>query len=358
MRLTAAGKFLLVLVGLAVLGYAGWTYRHRLPLPGLSSPPPASDATATPRGSSGASGSAASAPARTGVLASVRQTGVLRVGMEPEAAPLHFINDRKQEDGFDFRLAGIIAESLGAKRIQVVEADYEDLPDRLRAGDIDVIMAGYVQDPSIEGVVWSEGYLDFGLCMIVNEGMAATYRSVRDLAGKRIAIYDDPAAERWVQQNIPNAKISKFSGDDGWFEAVERDQADALIYDYPFAAEEIKAHPRTVIVQYNLNQSKYSVAIPAGNYDLVYEVNAAISKFRATPQYADLMREYLSSASEIFTRPIAGRKTYTVKAGDTLSKIAGAQLKDTNRWREIWDLNRERVANENLIYPRLVLLMP
>ena len=146
------------------------------------------------------------------MLATVRQTGVLRVGMEPDAPPLHFLNDRKQEDGFDFRLAGIIAEGLGAKRIQVVEADYEDLPDRLRAGDIDVIMAGYVPDPSITGVVWSNGYLDFGLCMIVHEGMAATYRSVQDLAGKRIAIYDDPAAERWVQQNIPGAQHQQVLG--------------------------------------------------------------------------------------------------------------------------------------------------
>jgi nucleoid-associated protein YgaU len=181
---------------------------------------------------------------------------------------------------------------------------------------------------------------------------------VKDLAGRRVAIYDDPAAERWVRENIPGARISKFSGDDGWFEAVEKDQADALIYDYPFAAEEIKTHPRTVIAQYNLNQSKYAVAVPAGNYDLVYEVNAALDRFRATPKYADLMREYLSNASEIFMRPVAGRKTYTVVAGDTLSKIAGSQLKDSNRWKDIWDLNRERVANENLIYPRLVLLMP
>jgi ABC-type amino acid transport substrate-binding protein len=350
MRLTPAGKFLLVMVGLGVLGYAAWTYRNQLPagMPGTSS------TSSTPA----APAPAPEAAGRKGVLGNVRQTGVLRVGMEGDAPPLHFINDRKQEDGFDFRLAGIVAEGLGAKRVQVIEADYEDLPDRLRAGDIDVIMAGYVPDPSIAGVVWSNGYLDFGLCMIVQEGMVATYRSVKDLAGKRIAIYDDPAAERWVQQNIPNAKISKFSGDDGWFEAVERDQVDALIYDYPFAAEEIKAHPRTVIVQYNLNQSKYAVAIPAGNYDLVYEVNAAIDRVRATPAYADLVREYLSSSSEVFMRPIAGRKTYTVKAGDTLSKIAGAELKDTNRWRDIWDLNRERVANENLIYPRLVLLMP
>jgi ABC-type amino acid transport substrate-binding protein len=351
MRLTGPGKFLLVLVGLGVLGYAVWTYRNQLPtqVPGMNRT--ASTPAATPS-------DAPAAAERKGVLGNVRQTGVLRVGMEDDAPPLHFLNDRKQEDGFDFRLAGIVAEGLGAKRIQVVEADYEDLPARLRAGDIDVIMAGYVPDPSIEGVVWSNGYLDFGLCMIVQEGMVSTYKSVKDLAGKRIAIYDDPAAERWVQQNIPNARISKFSGDDGWFEAVERDQADALIYDYPFAAEEIKEHPRTVIVQYNLNQSKYAVGIPSGNYDLVFEVNGAIDRFKATPAYADLVREYLSSSSEIFMRPIAGRKTYSVKAGDTLSKIAGSELKDTNRWQEIWNLNRDRVANENLIYPRLVLLMP
>jgi len=353
MRLTPAGKILLFLVGLGVLGYATWTYRNQLPVLSTSKPGSASSTAAPPA----ASDAPAAAP-RKGVLGNIRQTGVLRVGMEEDAPPLHFINDRKQEDGFDFRLAGVVAESLGAKRVQVVEADYEDLPDRLRAGDVDVIMAGYVPDPSVSGVVWSNGYLDFGLCMVVQEGMVSTYKSVKDLAGKRIAIYDDPAAERWVQQNIPNAKITKFSGDNGWFEAVEKDQVDALVYDYPFVAEEIKAHPRTTIVQYNLNQSKYAVAIPEGNYDLVYEVNAALDRFKATPAYADLVREYLSSASEVFMKPVAGRKTYTVKAGDTLSKIAGAELKDVNRWRQIWDLNRERVANENLIYPRLVLLMP
>jgi ABC-type amino acid transport substrate-binding protein len=357
MRLTPAGKVLLFLVGLAVLGYAAWTYRDQLPLfqsrSETTTRPPSADSDAP----APASSSPASTP-RTGVLARIKETGVLRVGMEPDAPPLHFINDRKQEDGFDFRLAGVVASSLGAKRVQVVEADYEDLPDKLRSGEIDLIMAGYVPDPSIEGIDWSNGYLDFGLCMIVHEGMVATLKSPADLRGKRVAIYDDPAAERWVKDNIPGARISKFSGDSGWFEAVENNEADALIYDYPFAAEEIKVHPRTVIVKYNLNQSKYAVGIPKGNYDLIYEVNQALDRFKATPQYAELMREYLLSSSEVFTKPVEGRKTYTVKAGDTLSKIAASQLGDVNRWREIWDLNRDRVANENLIYPRLVLLMP
>ena len=351
-RLTGPGKFLLFLVGLAVLAYAGWTYRDALPFPSGGGGDDASTSASPAPGPASAEGD------QRGVLARIRQAGVLRVGMEEDAPPLHFINDRRQEDGFDFRLAGVIAESLGVARIQVVEADYEDLPDRLRAGEIDVIMAGYVPDPSIEGVVWSNGYLDFGLAMIVHEGMSSTFRSVRDLTGKRVAIYDDPAAERWVRENIPDARISKFSGDDGWFEAVENNDADALIYDYPFAAEEIKEHPRTRIVQYNLNQSRYAVGVPAGNFDLVYEINQAIDSFRATPQYAELMREYLSSESDVFTRPVEGRRSYTVRAGDTLSGIAAAQLGDLNRWREIWELNRDRVANENLIYPRLVLLMP
>jgi ABC-type amino acid transport substrate-binding protein len=369
MRLTLAGKVLIFLVGLAVLGYAGWTYRDRLPLSGAGSgdaartlPPgasqPASPSQPSQPGASTPPASAAQTPSQGGVLSRIKGTGVVRVGMEPDAPPLHYINGRKQEDGFDFRLAGVVASSLGAKRIEVVEADYEDLPDKLRKGEIDLIMAGYVPDPSIEGVEWSNGYLDFGLVMIVHEGMVATLRSPADLAGKRVAIYDDPAAERWVKQNIPNARITKFSGDDGWFEAVENDSADALIYDYPFAAEEIKAHPRTVIVKYNLNQSKYAAGISKGNYDLIYEVNRAIDGFKATPKYGDLMREYLSSSSEVFMKPVAGRKTYTVKAGDTLTKIAAAQLGDLARWKEIWDLNRDRVANENLIYPRLVLLMP
>lgn len=354
-RLTGAGKVLLFVIGIAVLAFAAWSYRDRMPTDFFSK----EEVAATPAGGNETAAPAtAGDSARKGVLERIRQTGVMRVGMEPDAPPLHFINDRKQEDGFDFRLAGVIAEDIGAQRVQVVEADYEELPGKLNDGDIDVIMAGYVPDPSIDGVVWSNGYLDFGLCMIVHEGMASTFRSPADLAGKRVAIYDDPAAERWVKENIPNARISKFSGDDGWFEAVENDQADALIYDYPFAAEEIKEHPRTIIVKYNLNQSKYAVGIPEGNFDLVYEINSSIDRFRSSPQYADLMREYLASSSEIFMKPIAGRRTYTVRAGDTLSRIAGNELGDMNRWREIWELNSDRVANENLIYPRLVLLMP
>lgn len=358
MKLTPFAKTFITVVILAIIGYVGYHYRDKLPKFGKKDAATATTATSGATTATGAAAAAPEEPVVKGVLASVRKTRVLRVGMEPDAPPLHFINDNQQEDGFDFQMAVRIGKQIGTERVKVVEADYEDLPGLLRKGDIDLIMAGYVPDPDIKGVDWSQGYLDFGLCLIIQEGMVGTYRDISDLQGKVIAIYDDPAAEKWVQANIPGATIRKFSGDSGWFEAVESGQADALIYDYPFAAVEIKEHPQTVIAKYNLNKSKYAVGVAGGNYDLVYEVNKALEQIKESDQYDQLMKTYLASKSEAMMKPVAGRKSHRVVSGDTLSKIARAELGDAERWEEIWNLNTDRVANPNLIYPGLVLLLP
>ncbi|MGH9557552.1 MAG: transporter substrate-binding and LysM peptidoglycan-binding domain-containing protein [Terriglobales bacterium] len=350
-RLTGPGMLLLFLIGVGIIGFALWKYKL-VDFETLFQQTPSTSGSS----SSGSGGSTGAGP--TGALRRVQSTGVLRVGMEPEAPPLHFINDSMQEDGFDFRLATAIAKRMGLQRVQVVEADYEKLPDMLRRGDIDIIMAGYVPDPSIAGVDWTNGYLDFGLCMIVHENLKWQIRELGDLNGKTVAIYDDPAAERFVKNKIARVNVKKFSGDNGWFEAVERGQAEALIYDYPFASVEIKQHPQTVIVKYNLNTSKYAIGVPANNYDLVYELNKALDHVTAQPAYADLMRQYLSSTSEVFMQPVKDRNSYVVKPGDTLSLIAQRKLGSPDRWPDIWRLNTERVANPNLIYPKLVLIMP
>lgn len=359
MKLTGFAKAFITVVILAILGYVAYHYKDKLPKRAAKTDPVVTQTSATAATATTAStATAPETPGVTGVLARVRSSKVLRVGMEPDAPPLHFINDNQQEDGFDFQMAARIGKHLGTERVKVVEADYENLPDLLRKGEIDLIMAGYVPDPDIKGVDWSQGYLDFGLCLIVQEGMVASYRELSDLQGKVIAIYDDPAAEKWVKANVPGATIRKFSGDSGWFEAVERGEADALIYDYPFAAVEIKKHPQTTIVKYNLNKSKYAAGIAANNYDLVYEVNKALDQVRESDQYATLMKTYLASKSETFMKPVVGRKSHRVAAGDTLSKIARQELGNSERWEEIWNLNTERVANPNLIYPGLVLLLP
>lgn len=50
--------------------------------------------------------------------------------------------------------------------------------------------------------------------------------------------------------------------------------------------------------------------------------------------------------------------SYTVKSGDCLWNIAKKQLGDGSRWKEIYELNKDKISNPNLIYPNQSLTMP
>lgn len=50
--------------------------------------------------------------------------------------------------------------------------------------------------------------------------------------------------------------------------------------------------------------------------------------------------------------------TYTVKSGDCLWNIAKKYLGDGSRYNEIYELNKDKITNPNLIYPNQVLTLP
>lgn len=58
------------------------------------------------------------------------------------------------------------------------------------------------------------------------------------------------------------------------------------------------------------------------------------------------------------TRGEASGKTYTVKAGDTLSKIAKEQLGDAKAYQEIFNANRDQLTDPDAIKPGQVLKIP
>ena len=49
---------------------------------------------------------------------------------------------------------------------------------------------------------------------------------------------------------------------------------------------------------------------------------------------------------------------YTVKAGDTLSKLAGQFYNSTYRWERIYEANRDTVKNPHYIYIGQKLMIP
>jgi nucleoid-associated protein YgaU len=54
----------------------------------------------------------------------------------------------------------------------------------------------------------------------------------------------------------------------------------------------------------------------------------------------------------------AAAKTYTVKSGDTLSKISKEHLGDANAYMKIFEANRDQLKDPDLIKPGQVLKLP
>jgi nucleoid-associated protein YgaU len=82
-----------------------------------------------------------------------------------------------------------------------------------------------------------------------------------------------------------------------------------------------------------------------------------VADIKSTGAGAAPQKESTTPHTETAT-PKQTQTTYTVKAGDTLSKIAKEFLGDANAYMEIFNANRDQLTDPNLIKPGQVLKIP
>ncbi len=76
------------------------------------------------------------------------------------------------------------------------------------------------------------------------------------------------------------------------------------------------------------------------------------------PTYSDLTHEITVQASDQGTAQRKPPQSYTVKSGDTLSKISKAVYGDANQYNRIFEANRDTLNDPNKIFPGQVLKIP
>jgi nucleoid-associated protein YgaU len=64
------------------------------------------------------------------------------------------------------------------------------------------------------------------------------------------------------------------------------------------------------------------------------------------------------AAADAAATTAASAKRYTVKSGDTLSKIAKQVYGDASQWKKIHEANRAKIPNPDLIHPGDELTIP
>ena len=87
------------------------------------------------------------------------------------------------------------------------------------------------------------------------------------------------------------------------------------------------------------------------------EANAIWTAIKTVPSWAQEVVADVKAVGGPAAAP-AQSTTYTVKSGDTLSKIAKEHLGDANAYMEIYNLNRDQLSDPDMIKPGQVLKLP
>jgi len=89
------------------------------------------------------------------------------------------------------------------------------------------------------------------------------------------------------------------------------------------------------------------------------EKNAIWDAIKTVPDWRnDVLADIKVSPKAGVATPVSSMKTYTVKKGDTLSKISKAFLGDANDYMRIFNANTDQLTDPDVIKPGQVLKIP
>jgi ABC-type amino acid transport substrate-binding protein len=293
----------------------------------------------------------------------INSEGKINVGFEPDAPPLYF-EESGAKKGFDYALVDYLSkEVFDGVTINTIEDGYDELPKDLKEGKIDLMAGGRTNEENSDEL-YSDAYLSFGYCLITTNSSASKYKDLKNLNNAKIGVYDDYTAQ-WLKSKLPGCNIA-IIGDredentptSDWMSGLVKGEFDAIIYDYPFAANEILDYDKKVtITNYNLNGDELSEYVlvlnkrVVGAEDLMKKINEGIKKFKESSKYSDAIVQYIPVSNTQIANKNTSADSYTIKRGETLGIIARDHLGDLNKWEEIYKLNKNILASPDIIYP-------
>jgi len=93
---------------------------------------------------------------------------VLKVGIDPAQEPNAYFDNKGRLVGYDIEFAYRFGREA-KYRISFIEDDEGALLRMLEAGELDVVIANLGKDPKRSGILWTDGYLDSDIVMMVKE---------------------------------------------------------------------------------------------------------------------------------------------------------------------------------------------
>jgi len=160
-------------------------------------------------------------------LADIKQKGTLVCGTLGTSEPFSFPDPVTREiQGYDVAFCNAVAKSLGVKLELKLISVAARIPE-LQQGRVDVLAANLGWTPErAEQIAYSDGY--YVSLQKIAAKRAAGFKSVSDLAGKRVSATKGSTSEMAVKKTLPTATTVTFQDPPTAFLAMQQGKVDAF----------------------------------------------------------------------------------------------------------------------------------
>ncbi|WP_329108890.1 ABC transporter substrate-binding protein [Micromonospora sp. NBC_01699] len=203
--------------------------------------------------------------------------------------------------GFDVDLVDLAAKKLGVTQA-IVDTPFEGIKSGadLNSGKCDVAAAGMtITEARKEVLAFSDPYFDATQALVTPVGKP--YKSLADLAGKRLGVQGATTGEDYVKAQVAQQglKIEVVSYKDLGAEqqALATGQIEAAVGDLPVWNEYIKANPGKVVVAAGFDTGEqYGFAVKkGGDPKLLAAINEALAAARADGSYDTIYEKWIGA---------------------------------------------------------------
>ncbi len=250
-----------------------------------------------------------------GVLADIRDRGVLRVATEPYYPPQEFIDPsregQEQYVGADMELARAIAKAMGVE-LEIVPMEFTEVLTAVDEERCDLAISALAFTPGRAAIAeLSKGYYfadeRAGGALLIRAADAGTIAGAGDLAGRDIVAQSGSLQELLMARNVMDYhEFRRLSTQQEVYDAVSSGEADAAMVDVEPAQGYIANNPDSGLAllldqRYTLEEEYDGdrVAGRKGEFQLMYFVNGVIDGLLAEGQYRAWFEEYAALAAEL-----------------------------------------------------------
>ena len=208
----------------------------------------------------------------------VRESGVVRFGMDAGFMPFDGLTASGEFTGLDADLARELARRLGL-RAEFVQIGADRLYDTLQAGQCDAIISALTPDAArTQDFFYTAPYFDAGLVLVM-----PTASNMSDLRGRTLAAEvgsDGDDRARWLARRTVGLRVLERETPAEAMQAVESGQADAALADMAAARQYVAAHPALRLGP-RQTSNPFVIAVPANAPDLLRALDRALAQIRA-----------------------------------------------------------------------------